>query len=566
MDKIITILNEETFTGADGNKYLKVTKEIQTPRKTYVRGVINGKYRGNQIDEEQLHNQSFFDFEIYEASLSCEHPDDFQKNIPFEIPSDNIFPKEKLPKTLLVELTTQNNSFGINILEPIVYDFETIRKLHQTDGDEVFGSFNAGITGYIFDYESEIVEEIVLIPEIIESLSTPPLPPTIKPCQCSNVVTGNTERNGNYQRKEYLCKHHNDKIWGKWEYNLPSTTGLGCWSILSGLLVLILGIIFFVTILPGLIYFIPIALFFILLNILAPYLKWFFRIIGIGLLVLFVFSITNSIFRSSNNHYVPKPTVVDNQKEQQTKIVPIEILKSTSNSTKISTNMIKKYRIWSDYENKKYEGYYYVMQNDLTVSTHFKNSLTINQDNTNNYDKIIYNLKENDKTKLGGVYQLFDSINAKNKLSKVKFAEMIVTFIQDIPYSIILDNDCNANLYADRFTREYLRRPNSICEGNQRFGITTPLEFLASLKGDCDSRTLLLYTILSHYNYDVAVLSSEFYGHSTLGINLPINGVAYQYRNQKYIMWETTATNYKPGIIPNDISNLTNWRISLKSK
>ena len=73
-------------------------------------------------------------------------------------------------------------------------------------------------------------------------------------------------------------------------------------------------------------------------------------------------------------------------------------------------------------------------------------------------------------------------------------------------------------------------------------------------------------TIFSHYDYDVALLSSEFYGHSILGINLPISGTAYNYKNQRYVMWETTAPNCKPGVIPNEISNTNNWRISLKSK
>jgi hypothetical protein len=64
----------------------------------------------------------------------------------------------------------------------------------------------------------------------------------------------------------------------------------------------------------------------------------------------------------------------------------------------------------------------------------------------------------------------------------------------------------------------------------------------------------------------VAILSSEFYGHSILGINLPINGTAYNYNENRYVMWETTTPNCKPGIISNKISNLNNWRISLKSK
>jgi hypothetical protein len=104
------------------------------------------------------------------------------------------------------------------------------------------------------------------------------------------------------------------------------------------------------------------------------------------------------------------------------------------------------------------------------------------------------------------------------------------------------------------------------CDGNQRFGINAPAEFMTNLKGDCDSRSLLLYTIFSHYNYDVALMSSEFYGHSILGINLPINGLSYPYKNQNYVLWETTASGLRPGQISNEMSNINNWRISLKSK
>jgi len=75
-----------------------------------------------------------------------------------------------------------------------------------------------------------------------------------------------------------------------------------------------------------------------------------------------------------------------------------------------------------------------------------------------------------------------------------------------------------------------------------------------------------LYTIFSHYDYDVALMSSEYYGHSILGINLPLNGIAYTYQNQRYILWETTIKNAKPGNIPEEVSNINNWRISLKSK
>ena len=229
-------------------------------------------------------------------------------------------------------------------------------------------------------------------------------------------------------------------------------------------------------------------------------------------------------------------------------------------------SIINRYRQWKDYNGKVYEGTYQIKLSDFRKASFFKNNLGLNDQSIRNYDQIIHNLKEYDKSKLNGLYQMFDSIQKSNQLNKNQFAEMVVTFVQDIRYALVLSDGCDPSLYNDRFTRDYLLNNKGFCDGNQRFGINTPVEFMTNLKGDCDTRTLLLYTILSRYNYDVAVMSSEFYGHSILGINLPYNGLSYNYKNQKYILWETTALGAKPGVISNDISNTNYWRISLKSK
>ena len=406
----------------------------------------------------------------------------------------------------------------------------------------------------------------MLVPEIIHTSS--PLVQT-KKCECSSIETGEVKRVGNNVRKEYYCKHHNDTTWGKWKYEKATpTSSIGCWSSISWIIGLIFGVLFLIAIIPGLIYIIPIFIFFFLLNILGPYLKWIFRVIGVFLLIGFISSLVNTISQGSRI-YNPAPIVVDKPREvveERTVIIDETNDQTNDRSNVLQDSLITRYRIWQDYDGKKYEGQYQLRFSDLKNASYFKTNLNISQNNINSYDKIIYFLKENDKNKLNGLYKLFDSISQSNQLTKVKFAEMVVSFVQDIPYALILDNACNSRLYNDDFTRQYLLSPNASCDGYQRFGINTPVEFLANLKGDCDSRTILLYTILSHYDYDVAVLSSEHYGHSILGINLPINGTAYAYRSQKYVMWETTAPNCKPGIIPNEISNLNNWRISLKSK
>jgi hypothetical protein len=589
-DIIVNIIKEEPFVGEDGLDYIKVTKEILTPRKTFLKGTVSGKYRGDKMPDDD-EKSDLFDFEIYEAEVNCNSIDDFSKNKPFVFPNDfknldnqknikgTVFPKSKLPKTLPVNITANNVTFGTNLLEPKLFEFSINRKLHQIEGNQIFGSFNAYITGFVFDYEREEVEEIIGpiadVPVIVEPIG----PVIISPCKCSTIETGKTETQGNYIRKEFKCQNHNDNVWGKWEYSgikdrSPWFGTSGCLGNFISIIGVILFLAFIIAILPAFGYIVLFFLAILVIGFLEPYFKWIFRAIGILLLVAF-FSALLSNFNNRSTRYNPNPPlVVNNEREKEETREPIVDNNSDSSNSNSSNNevnnpkdyLIKKYREWQDYEGNIYKGYYTLRKSDIVKAHDYKSNLQIVPSTRNTYDKVVFSLKENDKNKLDGIYKLFDSIQTKNSLSNIKFAEMVVSFVQDIPYVLVLDSDCNPNLYDDSFTKNYLLKNQGDCDGPQRFGINTPLEFLYSLKGDCDTRTLLLYTLLSNYNYDVALMSSEFYGHSILGINLPLNGVKYKYQNQQYVLWETTTPNTRPGLIPNTISNTNNWRISLKSK
>ncbi|KOP36384.1 hypothetical protein DBB36_22910 [Flavobacterium sp. WLB] len=579
LDKIVNIINEETFIGEDNLTYKKITYEILTPRKTYLKGIISGKYRGVKIDDD-YEKADLFDFEIYEANVITESRDDFRANKSFIFPKDfeNVikrkrikgdkFPKEKLPKDLPVTITANEKLFGVNVLEPELFEFEIIRKLHQTEGDEIFGSFNAYITGYIIDETREIEEKVILVQDEVTCI---PESPSI--CICSNIETGRTETSNNYIRREYKCKNHNHNVWGNWEYlknsqplnfKSPNTNGNpGCASQSLGILGILFGFAFLIFILPNILYIIALFVIILVLGNLGSFFKPLFRIIGILFLIGFISSLIHSISTQSHT-YNPKPLIVDSPREV-TPYIPIDETRHEDQNIE-NDSIITRYRSWKDYSGNKYEGEYKIKLSDYRKAHLFKESLRLSTNTVNAYDKVVFDLKEFDKSNFNSLFQLFDSIGKAKKLNEIQFAEMIVTFVQDIPYALVLDKDCNSNLYSDRFTRNYLLSNKGDCNGNQRFGINTPVEFLVNLKGDCDTRTLLLYSILSHYNYDAALMSSEFYGHSIIGINLPINGTTYNYNNQKYILWETTAPNAKPGNISNEISNLNNWRISLKSK
>lgn len=168
------------------------------------------------------------------------------------------------------------------------------------------------------------------------------------------------------------------------------------------------------------------------------------------------------------------------------------------------------------------------------------------------WGKVYRQLAEEDQPYMTQVVDSLNGILQADSLDYSAFAHAIVKMIQDIPYNYIVSEGC---------TDEHSNHP---CLGNQRYGITSPVEFLYTLKGDCDSRTVLIYTILRQFNYDPVVLISNEYRHSMLALNIPAAGEYLTIGGEKYYFWETTATGWEPGIIPPGMDNKQYWDIALK--
>lgn len=555
------IKEDEIFTDENNLKYKLVEKSREIPRHTYIRALLNGKYWG-EIDKDfskQFEQSKFFDFNIYEVTLK----NAVYSNSPFQLEHDLRIPQEKLPKLLHTVLEKDGKEYEVNLHKPLFAEIKFNRKLHQDDGNEVFGTIDAIVTGYILDFIVKLYSEKEYIIPIGQAISDPKIEEST--LSKTSTATGNVEHNKNYKRIEYFYSDYKKTYWSEWKYTKPAnaSNNEGCFSIIIGVISSILGIAFLLMFLPQLVFILPFFLILFLLNIIPTKIySLIFRIIGILILIGFVTNLFQ-IFNHSTNTYIPKPVVVENLQERGTQTTPII---DTINNVIKGDTLIKHFRVWKDYDGNQYEGYIWTKASDYSKAKYYKTNLNLQQNAPRAYDEIIYLLKENDKHNLGGIYQLFDSIRKKEQLSNVKFAELLVSFIQDIPYAIILPNDCNPNLYDDKFIREYLTSENAQCDGFEKFGINSPVEFMSNLYGDCDTRTLLLYTMFAHYNYDVALFSSEYYSHSIIGVNLPISGIAYKYENQRYVLWETTAPNTKAGVLPKEISNLNYWRISLKSK
>jgi len=562
-----------------GKPYREVTKIRENPRHTYIWGRLKGKYWGEQNKElnEHYDHSSFYDFSIYELEVI----DAIFAQIPFDPMHDKLFPREKLPEILPVQLEKDGVFYGVNVHHPQLGYVTSVRKLHQQHENMVFGTISGYITGYILDFiEEGYVEQQYLEPEVVTESITKEATNLSTPESYLETAypTGKVEYDGIYKRLEYYQHYqtkHQYRAWGKWVLNStysPASSG-GCLTDVLGALGLFLGFFVVLALLPRLAIFIPFLFLLVLLVLFGKYIKWITGFFGLLLVLLFVRAIVGQ--GRQRAVVIPEQHAVNHTRRDRQRI-PVDRAtkdKKVINKANISKRrkvhvqsdtLITHYHRWKDYEGTSYNGHYTMRISDYNRAKAFKNNLP-SMNTLADYDTNVQRLARNESNQLTSLYTMFDTLAMEKHLDRIHFSDMVVSFVQHIPYTLVLPYDCDPNLYHSDFVRKYLVSANFRCEGHARFGINSPIEFLTHLKGDCDSRTLLLYTILTHYQYDVVMLSSEFYGHALLGVNLPYGGFKFPGTYSTYTLWETTS-HYPAGVIAPQLQQLNHWRICLKNK
>lgn len=221
-------------------------------------------------------------------------------------------------------------------------------------------------------------------------------------------------------------------------------------------------------------------------------------------------------------------------------------------------------RVWRDNYGNNFEGDLSVRKKDYQRLKNHINHYQPKYEETFWGDLYSY-IESTDTPSLDLIMETFIQINNEKKLNQMEFAEMVVSCIQDIPYSFVFQKECPTENY-DIITKHILEDCPECCIGNVKYGIQNPVSFIKNLKGDCDTRTVIIYSILKYFNYDVAIANSDFYRHSIIGINLPASGSHKVYNGKKYVLWETTAKYYKLGYLPQGFDDVTHWNIVLTSK
>lgn len=223
------------------------------------------------------------------------------------------------------------------------------------------------------------------------------------------------------------------------------------------------------------------------------------------------------------------------------------------------------HRVWKDNYGNLYRGDLTVREKDFLRLHNYLDTYRPS-DAGNFWGKLYAHMAQMDGPSLDLIINAFTTIHAKHQLNQMEFAEMVVSCIQDIPYSFVFQTEC---LPAERYEesiRTLLLECPECCIGNKMFGIQNPVSFIQNLKGDCDTRTVLIYALLKHFNYDVAILNSDFYRHSIIGLNLPSSGDYLTHHGKKYAVWETTAKYYTVGQLPANFDDITHWNVILTSK
>ena len=539
-------------------EYVIIQEQIE--RRTYLKGKFKGKFIGYlDYRKSDIKHENFYDLEVLSGEIFADKSNfrSWKEGDEFEEFLDVEKFLTKLPDTLPCAVSYSDGSlkhFQVNLNEPKLSDY-TLSNQHY-DGNKIFGDIVGEISGYLKHYDTE-EHEVEVVPVEEGETETVATATKIK----TDKQTGKTETNGDYKRWEYFYADKST-YWGDWKYQGKTGTGLSIWSLLIGLIQLLFFLLIVIPIfVAGWKVILPLLIIggvFYLLSALQPVLvfvwKWLIRLFSFAFLLSFVFGIV-SLFRNPIHTTVKRNPVVDKPEEIQTVKKDPQLF---------NDSIISHHRIWNDYDNNTYSADLQVRVSDFKSANNFRNNLSYSVQDPSQYNYIVSRISDFDKNKLTRIYTMFDSLKTKNSLDEIQFAKVITSCIQDIPYTLILDNACDARQYNDDFIRNYLGNGGK-CEGYIKFGLLSPIEFMGSLEGDCDTRTLLLFTVLNHYNYDVAMLGSELYKHSVIAINLPFNGVSKTINGKQYVIWETTEQGIEPGLFPREISDMRFWNVNLIS-
>lgn len=210
---------------------------------------------------------------------------------------------------------------------------------------------------------------------------------------------------------------------------------------------------------------------------------------------------------------------------------------------------------------------YYTGDNPYQASLNaHKSVLNISQNTTarNYWGQVYAKLLVEDNVKVDSLVNVVHKVSKERDYSSLETAEYLVSLIQEIPYVLVHDHSCQQVVNeSGGFVRDYhvKRKP---CLPNVIAGVQSPYEFMHTLEGDCDTRSLLGHAVLRKLGISSSVWISEQYGHSILGVGVPSTSRAKKTLNGvPHYGVELTAKGFRVGMIAPDQMHMRNWDVAI---
>jgi hypothetical protein len=269
------------------------------------------------------------------------------------------------------------------------------------------------------------------------------------------------------------------------------------------------------------------------------------------------FTIVKKIFRVLFFFFAALYVVIDLFESVEEENVPMPVQESDGDydigDTLGRFPSIRHHRVWKDLDDSQHALTFAIRGRDNDESFNYRDNVEVAEDGTEKgfWHNLYLDLYDHDKSVLQPLTDSLMALAVKDGLKDGRLVYAAVSMIQDVKYSYILQSDsCFAHT-------------DYPCVPIQRYGVLSPVEFMYSLSGDCDTRTLLLFTLLKGLGYDPIIVNSYQYKHSMLAVDIPTTGDFFIHKGRKFYFWETTAKGWLPGMLPPDMNNPDYWTIIL---
>ena len=282
---------------------------------------------------------------------------------------------------------------------------------------------------------------------------------------------------------------------------------------------------------------------------------------------LILFGLLAAIYKDGDLGQVP--IKLRNTKEGKIKISPPKPTnRNDDNGNSIKDQKFNKQITWHDFINNEHNLTYNSFSSEFIDSKRLRERNIANLQGYNDpiklYNKIYARAVQVDDVKLDSIVLIIKEDVKKLRYNKIDAARAVITLIQEIPYVLVHDNSCQEVIKSDPdFVAKY-HKEGKPCLPQIRGGVQTPYEFMHNLKGDCDTRSLLAHFILNKLDIPSSIWVSMAYGHSILGVGLPVGVGHYKEINGvKHYAVELTAKGFDLGMISPEQTQMNNWDIAL---